>query len=681
MKPTARRRLGKYVLLGRLGAGGMGKIYLAHAPGPAGIDKLLVVKRLHSHLTNDPVLVDSFLDEARLSMALNHPHIVHTYDVGEVEGRYFMVMEYIDGQNLGVVLRTAKRSGNYPKSSTWAGLFIAVLDGLHAAHTARDARGRPLHIIHRDVSPQNILITYEGLPKLVDFGIAKAAMRVSETDAGTLKGKYAYMSPEQVRGDELDARSDVFAAGIVLWEMLAGRRLYKAETIVRSVERILNEPLISPVRVNPQCDPALASVALKALQKRREDRFSSAEEFRAALEDALDNAGVRYRATEGRDLMQRLFADVIDKQRAILESTLTRADDGGVDDDEEDSRRFSDSQSDLRVPDLQLRESTTPSSSSSANVLRASPLVTAEGDALPAPKKVATRAPPPITVSTGPVSPSPPSMLSASSQSPQSVLAPPRDDIDTRNLKRPSAKAAPDAVTTTGAPIPAAPAARRRPLWVPAVAAAIGVFLAVGVVGLIRRFEAGSASETPSPPSSSPAIVQAPPPVPVPPAPAVDTGGDDTAGTGTGTDAVEGADAGVAVALAVDTGAVDDTVDDAVDDTVDDAPAPPTGVARVKKRKPPRRPPPPEPRVEQPPRPPPEPAVVVEEGGFLTLDTVPWTTVYLGKKKLGETPLVKVPVPAGALELTLVNTEANVREGYLANVKAGQVFRTRLDLR
>ncbi|HEY1099549.1 MAG TPA: serine/threonine-protein kinase, partial [Myxococcota bacterium] len=235
MTPTARRRLGKYVLLGRLGAGGMGKIYLAHQPGPAGIEKLLVVKRLHSHLTTDPVLVASFLDEARLSMALNHPNIVHTYDVGDLDGRYFMVMEYIEGQNLGVILRMAKRSGDYPKSSTWAGIFLSVLDGLHAAHTAHDARGRPLQIIHRDVSPQNVLITYDGQTKLVDFGIAKAAMRVSETDAGTLKGKYAYMSPEQVRGDVLDARSDVFAAGIVLWEMLAGRRLYKADSIVRTV--------------------------------------------------------------------------------------------------------------------------------------------------------------------------------------------------------------------------------------------------------------------------------------------------------------------------------------------------------------------------------------------------------------------------------------------------------------
>jgi serine/threonine-protein kinase len=666
MKPTARRRLGKYVLLGRLGAGGMGKIYLGHAPGPAGIDKLMVVKRLHSHLTNDPVLVNSFLDEARLSMALNHQNIVHTYDVGEVDGRYFMVMEYIDGQNLGVVLRTAKRSGAYPKSATWAGLFISVLAGLHAAHTARDARGRSLHIIHRDVSPQNILITYDGLPKLVDFGIAKAAMRVSETDAGTLKGKYAYMSPEQVRGDELDARSDVFAAGIVLWEMLAGRRLYKAETIVRSVERILNEPLISPVRVNPACDPGLASVVLKALEKRREDRFPSAEAFRAALEDALDHAGVRYRAAEGRDLMQRLFADVIEGQRAMLDSILNRADDGPVDDDEEDSRRFSDSQSDLRVPDLQIRETSTPSSS----LLRGSPLVTAEGDPEPPKPRVATRAPPPVTVSTGPLSPSP-----------QSVLAPPLDsvdNVDTRDLRRPASKAkavASDAVTATGIVIPDDPGDRRRAMWVPALAAAVGVFLAVGAVAIIRRFEAAelTAALTAPPPPTAVAVVPPPaPPLTEDAAPIVDAAVAD--GAAVADVVADAADADVADADVVDGDVVDG-------DVVADGDAAVAVAKPNRKRRPPRRVTPPEPRVETPPRPAPEPAVVVEEGGFLTLDTVPWTTVYLGKRKLGETPLVKVPVPAGALELTLVNAESNVREGYLANVKAGQVFRTRLDLR
>jgi serine/threonine protein kinase len=652
MKPTARRRLGKYVLLGRLGAGGMGKIYLAHAPGPAGIDKLLVVKRLHSHLTNDPVLVNSFLDEARLSMALNHQNIVHTYDVGEVDGRYFMVMEYIDGQNMGVVLRTAKRSGQYPKSTVWAGLFLSVLDGLHAAHTARDARGRPLQIIHRDVSPQNILITYEGLPKLVDFGIAKAAMRVSETDAGTLKGKYAYMSPEQVRGDELDPRSDVFAAGIVLWEMLAGRRLYKAETIIRSVERILNEPLISPVRVNPSCDPGLAAVALKALQKNRNDRYASAEEFRRALEEALEATGTRFRAHEGKDLMQRLFADVIDKQRAVLEATLTKAYEG-PDDDDDDGRRASDSQSDLRMPQLGLppvNESTTPSAA------RRSPLVTAEGDGVPPPPPRAhatrgDRRPPAATASTGPVSPSP---TSSSAPAPASLLlAPPLDSGSAAFL------ADNDAVTMTGAGHDDAPP--RRTIWVPLLAACIGVLVAVVGVGVVRSLgSSSSSSSAPAPMPSPPPVAVAPPPPPSPAPIAVEP----------------------AVVPPVEVPPVVAVVEPTIVEPVEPEDPEPVSSPRKGPKKPPRRPPPPPPTLTEPrPDPPPTTTDAVAEQGFLTLDTVPWTTVYLGKRKLGETPLVKVPVPSGALELSLVNSEEGVKESYLAKVKPGEVFRTRLDLR
>ena len=366
LRPTAKKRLGKYVLLGRIGSGGMGKIYLAYTPGPAGIEKLLVIKRLHSHLTNDAQLVGNFLDEARLSMALNHPHIVHTFDVGESSGRYFLVMEYIEGQNLGVVLRTAKRSGNYPSSQIWAGLFLGVLDGLHAAHTAVDARGRPLNIIHRDISPQNILVTYDGQPKVVDFGIAKAAQRITETDAGILKGKYAYMSPEQCQSKPLDGRSDVFAAGIVLWEMLAGRRLYKADSVVKSVERILKEAPFSPLRVNPDADPAIAEVALRALQKRPRDRFESAEAFRDALADALQSGGHRYRPSDMRTLMQTLFEDVRTRQREVLDKCLA-----GDLPTFEDSEPGSGGDS---VGRIKLNEDTTPSTSAH------SPLITAEGD-------------------------------------------------------------------------------------------------------------------------------------------------------------------------------------------------------------------------------------------------------------------------------------------------------------
>ncbi|HEY4219859.1 MAG TPA: protein kinase, partial [Myxococcota bacterium] len=558
MKPTARRRLGKYVLLGRVGHGGMGKIYLGYAPGPAGIEKLLVVKRLHGHLTSDPVLVNSFLDEARLSMALNHPNIVHTYDVGEVDGRYFMVMEYIEGQNLGVLLRTAKRNGAYPSSALWAGLFVPVLDALHYAHNAKDARGRPLMIIHRDVSPQNVLVTYDGLPKLVDFGIAKAAMRVSETDAGVLKGKYAYMSPEQVRGEALDPRSDVFAAGIVLWEMLAGRRLYKAETIVRSIERILTEAVISPVRVNPECDPEIAKVAFKALQKDRNQRFSSALELKNALEEAMKT---RARQTDVRDLMVRLFGDVIDKQRAVLEACLSEGDAqplSGDDDDGREPRRPSDSESD--VSSKAMAAAKEPSEITTPSAVRASPLVTADAERAADEKHNAT-------------------------------------SVD-RVRRAPSAPRDPAQ--------PAPPAKSRRAL--PLVAAALGLLLVLLVVVVVvaghlnRTGLANAAPPVPAPvvaPVTPPVVppVTAPvvPPVTVVVAPIVTPVVDDEGEPKLAIESHRG---------------VRHHVDKKVSPVVDKKATPEPEAKKASDEAP----------------------EVVAGSGTLSLDTVPWTIVYLGKK-------------------------------------------------
>jgi serine/threonine-protein kinase len=678
MKPTTRRRLGKYVLLGRLGHGGMGKIYLGYAPGPAGIEKLLVVKRLHSHLTGDPVLVNSFLDEARLSMALNHPNIVHTYDVGEVDGRYFMVMEYIEGQNLGVVLRTAKRSGVYPSSALWSGLFLSVLDGLHAAHIAHDARGRPLHIIHRDVSPQNVLVTYEGLPKLVDFGIAKAAMRVSETDAGVLKGKYAYMSPEQVRGEPLDVRSDVFAAGIVLWEMLAGRRLYKADTLVRSVERILTEQPISPMRVNADCDPELAKVAFKALQKDKEHRFTTALEMKEALDDALRKIGARTRQSEVRDLMHRLFGDVIQKQHAVLEQCLAQGDAPIVNDDVEeppDPKRASDSESDVSM--LQLRAShldykseiTTPSA------MRAAPLVTAEGEKSADEGATSLRR---KTRGSGA------SAGLVVDQAANASEPPPRPRTPAEASAAVTGPVIAETTKTNADP----PRRSRAPVLI--AAAVLLSSVAALVLVVLPRLEAkGDARDdvvTSIPPGPR---ERAPEPAVTKPAPNVGAPAHLPP-----LDPEAPPDAKPVEAAPVEAAPVEDRpveVKPAEAQPVVATPPPdePRPVPDRIEKRPGWKKPVDKRNVEKVPEKDKQPEkqpdnvddkALAGEMGTLSLDTVPWTVVYLGKKKLGETPLVKVPVPAGPLELTLVNPEENVREAYVANVKPGQDYKARLDL-
>lgn len=653
MKPTGRKRLGKYVLLGRLGHGGMGKIYLAYMPGPAGIEKLLVIKRLHSHLTGDSVLVGNFLDEARLSMVLSHPNIVHTYDVGEVNGRYFMVMEYIDGQNLGVVLRTAKRSGRYPPSHVWGGMFVSVLEALHAAHTAVDARGRALNIIHRDISPQNVLITYEGVPKLVDFGIAKAAMRINETDAGVLKGKYAYMSPEQCQSEQLDPRSDIFAAGIVLWECLAGRRLYKSDSVVKSVERILHEAPIPPTRVNADCDAELSKVVVKALQKRPRDRFATAEEFRDALDEAVRRSH-NYRASEARGLMRDLFQDVMDHQRHILDACLSAAESIGEPPPHTDvpSEIHHDHDSDVHVPNLDMAgevEPTTPSAH------HRSPLITHEE---------------------GP----------SDEDLPKTKGARPKvhsNSIPDRHRPGPN-----DVTVATAT----APQKKNR---VPLYAAVLlllmvplcGVAVAIGVNQAGDRDAiAGRSLFEPAPPPSdtdAPAVPNTPKEVEPPPRATAER--DDVKEVKSATESEQNR------ASAAQTGTPSQEKDAANERDAEKAEerrsdsrartgrrrarTPRTKVA-VRPKEPP--PAPPEPKVEDKAAP---PAERTPDPGTLTLDTVPWTRVFLGKKFLGNTPLVGVPIPAGRQILRLVNKDEGIDHRYEANVAPGKPFRARLGLK
>ena len=316
LTPIAPVRLGRYVLLGRLGYGGMAQIFLGRASGEGGFEKLVVVKRLHDHLVDDPQLIEMFLDEARIAAYLNHPNIVQTFDVGVQGNSYFLVMEYVEGQHLARVVRYAKKMDRYPPPELWASLMIPVLDGLHHAHTLHDPSGVPLEFVHRDVSPPNILLTYEGSPKLLDFGIAKAAQRSVETAPGTFKGKYQYMSPEQCVSEELDARSDIFSAGIVLYELCTGTHLFHGESELRIVQRVLGGDVPPPQKVNPMLHPRLAATIMRALEQRPENRWRSAGAFRDALEDDLEAIHYRNRTRNPVELMHDLFADVLSEQRA-----------------------------------------------------------------------------------------------------------------------------------------------------------------------------------------------------------------------------------------------------------------------------------------------------------------------------------------------------------------------------
>ncbi len=279
---AASATFGKYELFAKLGSGGMAEVFLALSRGMAGFNKLVVLKRLRPSVAEETAMISMFLDEARLAARLHHPNIVNTYEVGEHEGSYFIAMEYLEGQPLNKILKNPKVQELFTPAM-WCHVFAQVLAGLHHAHEQKDFDGKALDIVHRDLSPHNIFVTYSGETKLVDFGIAKATVNTTNTATGILKGKVNYMSPEQVRGDT-DRRADVFAAGLSLWEVLAGRGVFRGEAVT-VLHRILNDPIPKIAEARPEIDPVLDAIVMKALEKDREKRYGTADEFREALEE------------------------------------------------------------------------------------------------------------------------------------------------------------------------------------------------------------------------------------------------------------------------------------------------------------------------------------------------------------------------------------------------------------
>lgn len=278
---AASATFGKYELFAKLGSGGMAEVFLALSRGMAGFNKLVVLKRLRPNVAEDHAMISMFLDEARLAARLHHPNIVNTYEVGEHDGTYFIAMEYLEGQPLNKILKSPKAQELFTPLM-WCHVFAQALAGLHHAHEQKDFDGKPLEVVHRDLSPHNIFVTYSGETKLVDFGIAKASVNTTNTATGILKGKVNYMSPEQVRGDT-DRRADLFAVGLSLWEVLAGRGVYRGEAVT-VLHRILNDPMPKLSEARPEIDPDLEAIVMKALEKDRDKRYATAEEFREALE-------------------------------------------------------------------------------------------------------------------------------------------------------------------------------------------------------------------------------------------------------------------------------------------------------------------------------------------------------------------------------------------------------------
>jgi len=285
MKP---QRFGRYELLEQMGRGGMATILLARLVGPSDFQKHLVIKRIHDHLTTDDETINRFMDEARLAARIHHPNVVQLFEFDDVNGTYYIAMEYVHGENLADLYNYVRKdsSGGYHWGHA-ARVVAEAAAGLHAAHELVGGDGESLRIVHRDVSPQNIMISYDGHVKVADFGIAQAVGRHHNTVDGTVMGKVAYMSPEQCRGEDLDRRTDVFALGIVLYEMVCLRRLFRAPSDQETMRRVLHCDFTPPRQARPDLPEGLEQILVKALAARREDRYQTAAELQYAIEGLL----------------------------------------------------------------------------------------------------------------------------------------------------------------------------------------------------------------------------------------------------------------------------------------------------------------------------------------------------------------------------------------------------------
>lgn len=321
------KTVGRYELIHRLGHGGMAAVFLGRATGRAGFEKLVAVKVIHPHLAAEQEFVDMFLDEARIAARLHHPHVVEIHDLGDDDGVLFMVMEYVEGETLASTLRQLRKQGERLPLSAVLQVVADACEGLAAAHDLTDVDGRRMHLVHRDVSPHNLLVSMDGRVKVVDFGIAKATGRRSSTRTGQLRGKLAYMSPEQAGGGSIDHRTDLFALGAVLWELLAGERLFVAETESETLARV-TACEVPDIRERHAGLPAgVAALVDRALARDPEVRFGSAQEM-------LREVRAQLRALEGdvdprgdlAAVMDRLFAARV----AYIRAAVRRAGESGT---------------------------------------------------------------------------------------------------------------------------------------------------------------------------------------------------------------------------------------------------------------------------------------------------------------------------------------------------------------
>ncbi len=332
---TGSTRFGKYTLIDRIAVGGMAEIFLARQAGLEGFEKTIVIKRIRPHLSNQATFVKMFLNEAKLAAQLNHPNIVQIYDLGKISESYFIAMEYIFGRDMRRIIPKADSMG-IPFPMVYA-LKIAssVCEGLYYAHQKVDLYGSPLNIVHRDVTPEYIFVSFDGTVKVLDFGIAKAANQIEQTRAGEIKGKLSYMSPEQCMGKPLDCRSDIFSLGTVLYEWLTGFKLFTGDSEVAILKSITEGKIYAPSYFKADIPEAVEAILMRALEKDRDRRYQTAWEMQYDVDQFLSQYEFTPSNIHLSNFLKQLFNDELEEEKSRLADSPRPAPEELRDDSEE----------------------------------------------------------------------------------------------------------------------------------------------------------------------------------------------------------------------------------------------------------------------------------------------------------------------------------------------------------
>ena len=325
---SANGTLGRYAIYEEIGAGGMATVHLGRLTGPANFARTVAIKRLHAHLARQPEFVTMFLDEARLAARVRHRNVVATLDIVTASVQPYLVMEYVQGESLARLQSAARQRGERIPPAVACSIVAGILHGLHAAHEATNERGETLGIVHRDVSPQNVMVGVDGVARVLDFGVAKAAGRLQTTREGRLKGKLAYTAPELVRGTAIARTADVYSAAVVLWEMLAGDRLFAGDNEANILERVLFADVGPPSRGAKDVPPELDAIVLQALARNPARRFATAREMARAIESTIPIASPSEVGDWVETLAQQSLLERAEKTARIEGGAATPIDDG-----------------------------------------------------------------------------------------------------------------------------------------------------------------------------------------------------------------------------------------------------------------------------------------------------------------------------------------------------------------